>query len=389
MIKNILIILLLGITLVAGCTQLPPNDNDFQEKELSFDTVDKDVNSIIQERAQKVIQNSEDFLELWNEIGSLKMLEEIDFSKYTVIAVFQGQQPTGGYSIEINKVKETKDKIQVYIIETFPDPNDVVTQALTSPYHIISIAKTNKEIEFNNLAQNGDKPPLPPEETEKSWVDELIDKELKGTEDPSASLSKCEYKNKIYYSLIRPCCDQFTELFDESGNSICLPSGGFDGKGSGDCPDFVKQISNCEVIWKPSISNENPKNIELNKEFTLEVGETAILKEDDLRIKFLEVVEDSRCPIGAQCIRGGSVRIKIDARYDNEKNLGIYEVEIGDNNDINSYVEVIPQKYRDELSSPIAHRIEFIKVNAEKESDERLDLEVYSVTFKVTEAFTL
>src|SRR3989344_1808629 len=108
----------------------------------------------------------------------------------------------------------------------------------------------------------------------------------------------------------------------------------------------------------------------------------------NIRIKFLEVVEDSRCPSGFQCIRGGSVRIKVDARYDNEKILGEYELEIGDNSNINSYVEIIPQKYRDELSSPIAHRIEFIRANAERESDERLDLEVFSVTFKVTEAFT-
>src|SRR3990167_1527468 len=99
--------------------------------------------------------------------------------------------------------------------------------------------------------------------------------------------------------------------------------------------------------------NEDTKSIQLNKEFTLEMGETAMLKEDDLRIKFLEVVEDSRCPSGFQCIRGGSVRIKVDARYDNEKILGEYELEIGDNSNINSYVEIIPQKYRDELSSPI------------------------------------
>ena len=95
-------ILLLGILLVAGCTQLPPNDNGnngFQEKELSFETVDKDFYSNIQEKSQKAIQNSEDFQELWNEIGSLKMLEEIDFSKYTVIAVFQGQKTSGGYYI--------------------------------------------------------------------------------------------------------------------------------------------------------------------------------------------------------------------------------------------------------------------------------------------------
>src|SRR3989344_5588080 len=190
MIKNIMAILLLGILLVAGCTQLPPNDNGnngFQEKELSFETVDKDFYSNIQEKSQKAIQNSEDFQELWNEIGSLKMLEEIDFSKYTVIAVFQGQKTSGGY-------------------------------------HIVRIPKTTKLIKFETKTQ---------QESEKNWIDELIVNELKGTDDQVASLSKCEYKNRIAYYLVRPCCDRFTELFDENGNSICLPGGGFTGKGDG------------------------------------------------------------------------------------------------------------------------------------------------------------
>ena len=305
MIKNILIILLLGIVLVAGCTQIPPNDNGFQEKEIPFDTVDKDVNSIIQARAQKVIQNSEDFQKLLNEIGSLKLLVEPDFSKYTVIAVFQGQQPTGGYSIEINKVKETRDKIQVYIIETFPDPNDVVTQALTSPYHIITIAKTNKEFEFNNLAQNGDKPPLPPK--------------------------------------------------DDNADEV------------------------------------NYKEVQLNKEFTLKVGESAILKEDDLRIKFLEVTSYGLCPIDVQCIRWGSVFIKIDARYDNEKNLGVYTLRYGDSAEGgDTSISLIPPKYRNELSSPKAHKIELVKVETDRDKKlgETLDQNEYTAIFKVTEAFT-
>ena len=306
MIKNILIILLLGIVLVAGCTQIPPNDNGFQEKEIPFDTVDKDVNSIIQARAQKVIQNSEDFQKLLNEIGSLKLLVEPDFSKYTVIAVFQGQKLTGGYSIEINKVKETRDKIQVYIIETFPDPNDVVTQALTSPYHIITIAKTNKEFEFNNLAQNGDKPPLPPK--------------------------------------------------DDNADEV------------------------------------NYKEVQLNKEFTLKVGESAILKEDDLRIKFLEVTSYGLCPIDVQCIRLGAVFIKIDARYDNEKNLGIYTLRYGDDGQGGEpSVNLIPSKYRNDFSSPKAHNIKFVRIETSRDVKlgQTLDQSEYTAVFEVTLAETL
>lgn len=372
MIKNILIILLLGIVLVTGCTQVPPNENGFQEKELSFETVDKDVNSNLEEKNNYVIQNKEEFQILWDKIGSLKLLDEIDFSKYTVIAVFQGQKNSGGYSIEITKIVEKKGVIIISIKELEAGPGQAAA-VITSPYHIIKTNKLTKNVEFE-IESN--KPPLPPNDLERSWIDELIDKELKGQVNPLdrdyGYLSKCQYKSETHYLLVRPCCDQFNELFDESGNSICLPSGGETGKGSGDCPDFVKQISNCEVIWKPTISNENPKNIELNKEFTLEVGEGAILKEDDLRIKFLEVVEDSRCPLNVQCIRAGDVKVKVDARYDEEKNLGQYILTLGR----------LPEDAIEPFSMQ-GYVLEILKVEPMPVEGQEIMGKDYKVTFKV------
>jgi len=68
-----------------------------------------------------------------------------------VIAVFQGQQPTGGYEIKIEKIIETRDKLRVYIKETIPDSSDMVTQALSSPYHLVKLLISDKTAEFINL----------------------------------------------------------------------------------------------------------------------------------------------------------------------------------------------------------------------------------------------
>ncbi len=50
----------------------------------------------------------------------------------------------------------------------------------------------------------------------------------------------------------------------------------------------------------------------LGKEFTLPIGETAAITGEDIKIKFAEVIEDSRCPKGAVCIWEGRVSVLVE-----------------------------------------------------------------------------
>lgn len=99
-----------------------------------------------------VINNNEDWQSLWNKVYSIQKptppLPTVDFSKDIVIAVFQGVQGSGGYSIEIIKIVEAENSIKVFVRETSPGPSCTVTDALTQPYHIIKISKTDKEVIF-------------------------------------------------------------------------------------------------------------------------------------------------------------------------------------------------------------------------------------------------
>ena len=56
--------------------------------------------------------------------------------------------------------------------------------------------------------------------------------------------------------------------------------------------------------------------VNMGQEFSLNIGQTADLKEDDLRIKFLGVIQDSRCAIGATCIWAGEVIFAIEITYE-------------------------------------------------------------------------
>lgn len=128
-----------------------------EEIELTFEAIEKGVYSGYDEsryegKTKYVINNNEDWQSLWNEVYSIQQptspLPTVDFSKDIVIAVFQGVQGSGGYSIEIIKIVETENSIKVFVRETSPGLSCEVTSALTQPYHIIKISKTDKEVIF-------------------------------------------------------------------------------------------------------------------------------------------------------------------------------------------------------------------------------------------------
>jgi hypothetical protein len=72
---------------------------------------------------------------------------KIDFDKHMVLAVFLGRKNTGGYAVAIAKI-EQKEKLVVTVKETSPPPDAMVTMALTAPYHVVVVPKTEKAIEF-------------------------------------------------------------------------------------------------------------------------------------------------------------------------------------------------------------------------------------------------
>jgi hypothetical protein len=59
-----------------------------------------------------------------------------------VVAVFQGQQRTGGFAIRVTRIERDGERLVVRAIFAKPLDNAFVTQALTSPVHIVSIANS-------------------------------------------------------------------------------------------------------------------------------------------------------------------------------------------------------------------------------------------------------
>lgn len=117
-----------------------------EEKEVAFETIRNGVYSAWPERKMYVITNSTE----WDVLKrDLNYLRTIDFGKDMLVAVFLGERSSGGYGIEVSRIIETQDAVEVTVIEASPGSGCPVTLALTQPYHIVKIRKTDKRVIFN------------------------------------------------------------------------------------------------------------------------------------------------------------------------------------------------------------------------------------------------
>jgi len=57
------------------------------------------------------------------------------------------------------------------------------------------------------------------------------------------------YEGDTVYLFVPPCCDRFSELYDQDGKLICHPDGGITGKGDGKCSDFVKKAEKIKSLY--------------------------------------------------------------------------------------------------------------------------------------------
>lgn len=106
------------------------------------------------EEAQNyVIKTETEWQSLWEKIFSNTSeklpLPKIDFTRRTIVAVFQGAQPSGGYEISIEGIVGTENSLEVVVKALAPGKGCVVTGKVTRPFDIIEIERTEKQVVFH------------------------------------------------------------------------------------------------------------------------------------------------------------------------------------------------------------------------------------------------
>jgi hypothetical protein len=150
--KKLVILGLVGTLLLSsvGCqakASTTPTDSEKLVIEEGKDLTDSNGNCITVEPGEPIeyeIENHQMFKEsaIIDEIESMKH-EEGHFtfvyegSQY--VAVFAGERNTGGYSIEVDSVVGEDGKVFIYALESKPDSDMMVTQALTYPLSVVKL----------------------------------------------------------------------------------------------------------------------------------------------------------------------------------------------------------------------------------------------------------
>lgn len=76
-----------------------------------------------------------------------ELIEKTDFKKETLIYISSGLKMTGGYSIKVKRIYQTKKgNLDIYCVDEEPHGNSIGTMATTQPFCVIKLENPEKEI---------------------------------------------------------------------------------------------------------------------------------------------------------------------------------------------------------------------------------------------------
>lgn len=122
-----------------------PCSADDAAEAVPFSVLAAGANAAQQERLAAVATSRRQIEELWSPVARTRVPKpeppEVRYDSQTAVAIFMGQQPSGGYSIEVDAACRSDEGETVHLCYTAYEPAEdaVVTTALTSPYAFVVI----------------------------------------------------------------------------------------------------------------------------------------------------------------------------------------------------------------------------------------------------------
>lgn len=97
-----------------------------------------------------VARSANMLLRLWNQgYGTqlnLPSVPVVNFQQESVIAIYMGQKPTGGYSITVDDVVLEDGEVYIDVSAYEPSADDFTTQAFTSPWVMVRISRADLKL---------------------------------------------------------------------------------------------------------------------------------------------------------------------------------------------------------------------------------------------------
>src|SRR3954465_12992586 len=81
-------------------------------------------------------------------IGRHPVRDAHSLTEHMLLVASQGRQPSGGHQLRIASVGDPADALIVDVTEVSPGPGCVATGVITSPYHVVRVAGSDKPVRF-------------------------------------------------------------------------------------------------------------------------------------------------------------------------------------------------------------------------------------------------
>ena len=117
---------------------------------LAFETValnesgtNIDVNHMRDEIQLLLLLSSDDITFIQDQVNpeTLLQLHNINFNEYVVIALFRGRKPSDNYQTMIERIFQKEDELAIQAQFWEPNPQWMSADAITSPYHLVKVAR--------------------------------------------------------------------------------------------------------------------------------------------------------------------------------------------------------------------------------------------------------
>jgi hypothetical protein len=115
-------------------------------------TVSQGSRSAIDELKEATARTPAEWQALWKQHGGNEAAPAVDFTKEMIAAVFLGTRSTGGYTVDIRATRREGPALVIEYAEQAPGRDDIVTQALTSPFHIVRLPQYAGDVRFRRVA---------------------------------------------------------------------------------------------------------------------------------------------------------------------------------------------------------------------------------------------
>src|SRR5690606_4713919 len=104
----------------------------------------------VEDRRFQLITNQQQLTSIWAQAHATQLqppsTPRVGFGRETLVAIFLGQQSTGGYGVEVVRVAEERGELYLDVRFTEPAAGAITSQALTSPWTIVRVLRGGYQV---------------------------------------------------------------------------------------------------------------------------------------------------------------------------------------------------------------------------------------------------